>query len=201
MDFKELYKEWLDKNGGLSSSIQKCYSDLSTGKKEGSIITEKVSSPFLKRGSLFVFDYVDPEMIKRVTTGDVPYFDGHPFILALEHDKEFQYGLDLNVLPINARVLLFTMIFKAFNQEIQYNLGLKYERWHEFKRIDSKNVSNLVKMKSDIAINKYSVDLMQHVKAVKWETVIPASTLYMQHNIIFNKKKNLNLQTLWKLIF
>lgn len=202
MDFKDLYDKWLDQNGGLVSAISKSYAAFNSDKKDDSITTQKVTTPFFKRGSFYVFDYMDPQLVQKVMTTDtVPFFDGHPFIFALDHDKQYQYGLNLNILPMDARILLYTLLYKVCWDDIDFNIGKEYNRWREMKRIDRSNIAKLVRMKSDIAINKYDVSLIKKVKAIEWESAVPASTLYIKHNIIFNKKKNLNMQTLWKMVF
>lgn len=200
MKFKELYEEWLDKSGGLNQSIKRSYDDYTGPRKI--ITSQTVHAPFLKSGNLYQFNYVDPKMVDAVTkTGDIPFFDGKPFILALEHDKQYQYGLNLNVLPMNARIQLFTHLFAMYWNDINFNIGQEYVKWREFKRINSASIMRIVKMKSPLAINKYDITIMRGVNAIEWESAVPASTLYMKHNMLFNKKKNLNLPTLWKLVF
>lgn len=202
MEFKDKYQEWLDNNSGLVGAIKESYDQYNGSKKNDSVTLHNVTDPFLKVGSLYTFDYIDPKLITQVTTTDqVPFYDGHPYILALEHDKQFQYGLNLNVLPMQARVLLWTRLYKIYWDDIEFNIGEKYDRWRELKRLSSKNIGNLVKMKSNMAINKYDITIMKKVRAIEWECAIPASTLYMKHNMMFNKKKNLNMQSLWKLVF
>jgi len=121
--------------------------------------------------------------------------------MALEHDKQFQYGLNLNVLPMQARVLLWTRMYNIYWDNIEFNIGEKYDKWSEFQRLDSSSIASLLKMKSNIAINKYDITLMKRVRAIEWECAVPACTLYMKHNMIFNKRKNLNMPALWKLAF
>jgi hypothetical protein len=200
MKYKELYREWIDESGGLNAAIKRSYDDYTSAKKI--ITTQPVNQPFLKRGSLYQFKYMDIKLINAMSTTDsVPFFDGKPFILALEHDKQYQYGLNLNVLPMESRILLFQFLYDFFWNDIQFNIGTEYAKWREFKRVDGKTVMRVAKMKSDIAINKYDVSLLRGVSAIEWESAVPASTLYMRHNVIFNKKKNLNMPTLWKLVF
>ena len=202
MDFKQFYEQWLDKNGGLNSAVKNSYDSYVSNRKDKAITTQNVTDAFIKTGSFCSFDYLDLQLLKQVMNNDtVPFFDSKPYILVLDHDKEYQYGLNLNVLPMNARYILFSNMYTLFWNDISYNIDKEYIHWREFKRINTKNIKLLLKMKSDIAINKYDVSLMRNVKVIEWQSVVPASTLYMKHSVVFNKKKNLNMQTLWKLVF
>lgn len=202
MEFKDKYQEWLDRNSGVTGAIKESYDQYVGDKKNDSITLHTVTEPFLKTGSLYTFDYVDLKLIDKLNTTDqVPFYDGHPYIMALEHDKQFQYGLNLNILPMQARVLLWTRLYKIYWRDIEFNIGEEYNKWRELPRLSSKNINVLLKMKSNIAINKYDITLMKKVRAIEWESGIPASTLYMKHNILFNKRKNINMPTLWKMAF
>ena len=203
MEFKELYKEWLEKNGGLGLAVNASYAALKSPGANSPIITEMPPRSFFKPGSLYVFDYVDTELINKMRFGvdSPPFYDGHPYIMALDHDKQYQYGLNLNVLPMEARVILFTALYKQYWNEICFNTGLEPIKWREFRRLNRETVFKLLRMKSKMAINKYDLRMLRNVKVIRWESAVPASTLYMKQNMLYDKKKNLNLQTLWRLVF
>lgn len=202
MDFKELYDMWLDQCGGLDSAVRMSYDSYKGIRKaKNSVTTQSVDKPFLKQGSFYLFDYVDLKIIDEVRGGgETPFFDTQPYIFALEHDKQYQYGLNLNAVPMEYRIRLWTMLYKMYWDTITYNMGKKYVRWHELNRITSENVGSLIKMKSRIAINKYDVTMIRGAKAIEWESNVPASTLYMKHNMLFNQKKKMSLRTLWRAV-
>lgn len=202
MDFKEVYDMWLDSCGGLNSAVKASYDSYAgISKGKNSITTQPVDKPFLKQGSLYLFDYVDLKLIDEVRGGgEAPFFDTKPYIFALEHDKQYQYGVNLNALPMQARIALWTKLYRLFWDTIAYNVGKKYVRWRELNRINSENVGAFIGMKSKIAINKYDVTMIRGARAIEWESNVPASTLYMKHNMMFNQKKNMNLPTLWKAV-
>jgi hypothetical protein len=121
-----------------------------------------------------------------------------PFILALEHEGKYITGINLNVVPMQVRRKMFDVIFKIYANTIMYNTGKKHPLWHELLGLQSDKLYKLVGMKSKIAINKYSRELMVNIRSVDWESIIPATTLYMHNTVIFNAKKHLNLQTIFK---
>jgi hypothetical protein len=202
MDFKELYEMWLDQCGGLDSAVKTSYDSYKGIRKaKNSVTTQMVDKPFLKQGSLYLFNYVDLKLIDEVKGGgDAPFFDTQPYIFALEHDKQYQYGVNLNALPMQSRIQLWSMLYRLFWNDITYNMDKKYVRWREIKRVTTENIGMLIKMKSKIAINKYDVTMIRNTKVIEWESNVPASTLYMKHNMLFNQAKKMNVNTLWKAV-
>lgn len=203
MDFKEQYKMWIEQSGGVNSAVAKSSDGYRDPEGSSPIVLEQAENGFLKPGMMYIFEYKDLDMITRINKGDsMLFYDGRPFILALEHDKQFQYGINLNVLPIQARVVLFTNLFKVYGETIQYNIGKDPKKWRDLPAVNSTSIAKLMPgLQTNIAINKYDVRIMRKIQLMKWESCVASTTLYMKRNMLFNKKKNLNIQTIWKLVF
>lgn len=203
MDYKELYQAWLDKSGGMNAAIEKAYKSYKSEAKDESVVKEQAAKGYFKPGSLYTFDYVDLALVDKMNKGnDVPFFDGHPYIVALDYDKQFQYGLNLNLFPMNIRIEFFTALLKQYGEVVEYNIGKEQNAWRPLNGLNRQSVFKLIpRMKNNMAINKYDIRLMRKVNVIKWESVIPASTLYMKYNMLFNKKKNMDMRTIIKSMF
>ena len=66
MDFKEMYKMWIDRNGGLGSSLKESYAALGDASGRSPILTQEADRGYLKPGCLYAFDYKDMTLIDRL---------------------------------------------------------------------------------------------------------------------------------------
>ena len=197
LNFKLLYKEWLQKNGGLMGAVNesaKYYKG-----SDHALTTYGYKEKMLIAGSFFTFEYYDIEKLTKFKAGksSMPYYDLKPLILSLGVDEDgMEVGFDLNVILPPKRIMLFATIFKVFDKTYMYNLEMdkKFKKWRRIP-ITKEFIVKAINLKNNIAINKYDRRKMRKIKLIGWDSLIILSTLYLKY-ILPNKTKKLTYQNL-----
>lgn len=199
MKFKERFQAWLDKNGGLTASIAASKTMLGERDKEKKFELEQLENARFRPGCLYTFDYRSMDEMNEIRiTGKMPYYDFTPFVLALSVDKVCLTALNLNVVPMPTRVLLFELLYKLYGQQIEGSFKKKHSDYSPFPKFTPELLIKLLKLKSRIAINKYKREEILNANVIKWESVMQAVTMYKDKTIIYSKSKHLNREIVMK---
>lgn len=200
MDFKFLYEQWTNKNGGLRSSIRES-NTLFNSRGEDAIVTHSFNGAHLLPGNFFVFNYEEFKKMTLMQSGKsaAPFYDSRPFVLSLGFEKNEEICLNLNVLPIQIRMMLFNTMYKAFESKIMENVNVEPISW-KIIPFNEDNIKNIVRIKSNIAINRYKRPFIRNIRAIDWGSMVKASTLYMPKSIVFNQKKNITLEKIFRVL-
>lgn len=199
IDFKEMYEDWLDSRGGITAAMEASRDGFEHKSSKHAIHMEDVQYDAIKRGSTYVFDYVDEDMVKRVREGKVPYFDFKPLVIAIVRERDHAVCVNLNAISPQARKQAYAAIFKLFQNDVIYNVDKKHDKWKEINRLDENFVKRAARLKTGAAFCSYDFNKMRKLRAVCWESIVIASTFYAKHGMLFNDRKNINMPTLWQL--
>ena len=193
LKFKDQYKEWLDKNGGLKPSTEASAALYRNKPGKKGFELESLENARFRPGCLYALNYLSMNEITSIRTGGgAPYYDSTPLVLALGIDKEFLTAINLNVLPMPTRILMFGLLFQLYGSQIEACMGKKHSEWPAFPKFSAEVFVKLLRLKSRIAINKYKREDIQTSNAIMWESAMQTVTLYLDKTIIYNKSKALN---------
>ena len=119
MDFKALYTNWIDENGGVKSAI--------SNTEESDLIKQSISDKLLKPGHIYRFDYLDKKSVTEMMNHKSKnlYYDTKPIILSLGQDHKLgaEVGVNLNVLPYQVKFNLFSCpsaTYQRKNAEVRH---------------------------------------------------------------------------------
>jgi hypothetical protein len=77
---------------------------------EKGVIT--TTQPF-KPGKIYVFKYLNPKF-----KYELPWYDTNPVVLAIDSDVDHDFGINLNLLPVNAKEQLLDLIYDKASGDI-----------------------------------------------------------------------------------
>jgi len=190
----DLVDEYIDSNSGLSGAKQKSTELHNKG------IIEFIDYGYntILPGHIYTFDYQDTELARDVMTGKGSklYYNFKPMVFAFKSNDNTIFGIDIAGLPIISRKQLFYNLSKIFRVQIEHNIGNSSVRKWDPILIDSTNYFRIVKVKNKIIINNYDRKKIRNLRIMKWEGMVPATTLYIDRYMIFNAKKRFNIKTL-----
>lgn len=188
MNFTTIYNEILNEEGGLANSQKNSLERY----RSGEMLAFNYVGAKLIPGNFYVFEYNSPELLMLLQKDKILYHDLTPVILSLgENDKGLQRGLNMNVLPVQLRFKLFSMLYQILDKNIRYNLEQKsYEYWKIFP-LTKELLKSFFLMKSNIAINNYKRENMKVIKIVDWKDAGNLFFLYTKR-IMYSKNMNFN---------
>lgn len=173
MSYIDSYKNILLKYGSPADAAKA----IMDKHKSGDLKCDSVGGSFVS-GKFYVFNYMNPILIKEVKNKKKLYHDFNPVVLGLNPspDADELIGLNLNIMPHVAKLRLFSGIYDIFNNDSSIdkpnlsNISLNIS-----------NIDNIPYFKSQIAINKYSKKFISDIKVISLDEF---------YNLIFlNTKK------------
>lgn len=150
----------------------------------------------MQPGNLYTFKYFDISLPFKLTTGQIPYCDLHPYGLLLSiNDKEIRL-LNLNVVPLKARERLFILMEKLYRNTISYNAN--NEKSHVWRKIPITEalIAKHIPFDYSIAVNIYNTKYVRKVDALDWSNLHILMSLSFDKKLFFNKGKLINKRTI-----
>lgn len=118
-----LYNNYIHDNKSFDGAVKASF-DLYMRKylKEAEKPKEKFIGPLFQSGKIYAFTYATPDK----PSPERPVIDRRPLFLSIgqvqAHNKVLEVGIDLNMIPPQARKFIFECMFKYFNSPISDNM-------------------------------------------------------------------------------
>lgn len=202
MNFTDEFRQWLERSGGITSAMKRSHDVFEGSDKKFKMSMHSYKEKHLRPGNFYSLNYHNPDLFKLVKTGEAkvtPYYDSKPLVMSLGFDGIYETCLNLNVLSIQKRLLLFNFIYKGFPRLITENLDNDRKdnpAKYNVLKFNKDNIKSILGVSTSLSIYNYDRQYIDGIKAIDWDSTVMLSTLYVVEGLIINPKSQMNYKKL-----